>query len=106
MTDNLNWNKGRHTLKFGWEGRKYISSQFFTQRVRGDYEYNSLERFLLDLTPDSVAERSIGAAPYSGNAISNYAYVNDSYRVRHDLTLNLGLRYEYKGISSGDRLRR
>lgn len=104
LTDNLNWNKGRHTLKFGWEGRKYISSQFFTQRVRGDYEYNSLERYLLDLTPDSLAERSIGAAPYSGNAISNYAFVNDAYRVRPDLTLNLGLRYEYKGISSGDRL--
>lgn len=103
FTDNLNWNKGRHTLKFGWEGRKYISSQFFTQRVRGDYEYSSLERFLLDLTPDLVAERSLGAAPYSGNAISNYAYVNDSYRLRSNLTVNLGLRYEYKGISSGDR---
>ena len=31
---------GKHTFKIGFDGRKYISPQGFTQRFRGgDYEY-------------------------------------------------------------------
>jgi hypothetical protein len=39
LAEALTWTKSSHTLKFGIEGRKYISPQTFTQRVRGDYEY-------------------------------------------------------------------
>ena len=38
--DNVSWVKGRHNLRFGAEFRWYISPQTFTQRVRGDYEWN------------------------------------------------------------------
>ena len=41
--ENLNWVKGNHNLKFGVEGRKYISPQQFTQRQRGDYQYATLD---------------------------------------------------------------
>ncbi len=102
LTENLNWIKGNHTLKFGGEARKYITSTDFTQRVRGDYEYSNLERYVLDLTPDILAQRNLGSAPYSGNAISAYWFANDSWRVRPTLTVNFGLRYEYKGIPFSD----
>ena len=36
-TDNVTWIKGNHTLKFGIEGRRFISPQKFIQRSRGDY---------------------------------------------------------------------
>ncbi len=32
VTDNLSWTKGKHTFKFGFDGRKFISPQTFTQR--------------------------------------------------------------------------
>jgi hypothetical protein len=102
-TENINWIKGNHTLKLGGEFRKYITSTFFTQRVRGDYEYSNLERYLSDLTPDLLAQRNLGATPYNGNAISHYWYANDSWRMRRNVTVNLGLRYEYKGIPFGDK---
>jgi len=35
----ITWTKSAHTLKFGFEGRKLIAPQTFTQRSRGDYEY-------------------------------------------------------------------
>ena len=60
-TDNLTWIKGSHTLKFGVEGRKYISPQKFIQRSRGDYEWGTLSDFAWDQDPlqDGVfAERS------------------------------------------------
>jgi len=40
---------------------KLIAPQQFTQRSRGDYQYKNLERYLLDLNPDVLGERSLGA---------------------------------------------
>ena len=38
--DNVSWVKGKHNIRFGGEFRWIISPQTFTQRVRGDYEWN------------------------------------------------------------------
>ena len=104
LVDNVTWTTGRHTLKFGAEGRKYIAPTNFIQRVRGDYIYTNLERYLLDLSPDVDASRNLGGVPFSGNSISFYTFVNDSWRIRPNFTLSLGVRYEYKGIAAGDKL--
>ena len=53
-TENIVWVKGKHTFKFGLEGRKYISPQGFTQRARGDYDYATTEEFLFDQVPTHV----------------------------------------------------
>src|SRR5262249_11038604 len=37
IVDNVSWVKGRHSMQFGFDGRKYISPGTFTQRGRGDY---------------------------------------------------------------------
>ena len=42
--DNVSWVKGKHNFKFGGEYRGNISPQTFTQRVRGDYEWNSTSK--------------------------------------------------------------
>ncbi|PYY19389.1 MAG: TonB-dependent receptor, partial [Acidobacteria bacterium] len=39
LVDNVSWTKGAHQWKFGYDGRRVISPQQFTQRSRGDYEY-------------------------------------------------------------------
>jgi Carboxypeptidase regulatory-like domain len=95
LAEALTWTKGKHTVKFGIEGRKLIAPQTFTQRVRGDYEYNNTLEYLQDLAPTSFAERSNGNAVYFGDQSAIYWYVNDNYRIRPNLTINLGLRYEY-----------
>jgi 3D (Asp-Asp-Asp) domain-containing protein len=104
LIDNVSWTKGQHTFKFGWEGRKYIASETFTQRTRGDYEYSTLERFLLDQGPDVLNQRNVGAAPYSGNTINQSFFITDQYRMRSNFTVNAGVRYEYKGVTFGDKL--
>jgi hypothetical protein len=103
LSENLTWTKGRHTFKFGIEGRKYISPQSFTQRSRGDYEYSTLDRFLRDVNPDVLAERSLGNPVYYGDQTALYWYVNDTFRVKPNLTVNLGVRYEYTTIPVGER---
>lgn len=98
LSDAITWTKNAHTLKFGIEGRKYISPQTFTQRVRGDYEYNTTLGYLQDQVPDSFVERSNGDPVYHADQSAIYWYVNDDWRIRRNLTLNLGLRYEYTTI--------
>lgn len=106
LSENLTWSKGHHTLKFGVEGRKYISPQSFTQRSRGDYEYSSLERYLFDVQPDVLSERSLGDPVYYGDQAAIYWYANDNWKIRSNLTLNLGVRYEYTTIPVGERLQK
>ncbi len=104
LVDNFTWIAGRHTLKIGIDTRKYIAPTNFVDRVRGDYNYSGLERFLLDLSPDVAGQRNVGGIPYDGNQFDFYWYVNDEIKLRRNLTLNLGVRHEYKGVPAGDEL--
>jgi Carboxypeptidase regulatory-like domain len=102
IVDNVTWLKGNHTLKFGFEGNKYITPQKFIQRSRGDYAWKTLEGFANDIIPDSsIAERSFGNVGYSGDQYGIYWYVNDIWKVRSNLSLNLGVRYEFNAVPFG-----
>jgi hypothetical protein len=103
IADGITWTHGKHTLKFGIEGRKLIAPSSFTQRARGDYEYNSLQQYLDDISPDSIGQRSVGESTYYGDQSALYWYVNDNYRIRPNLTINLGVRYEYTTTPFGIR---
>ncbi len=103
FTDNLSWVKGKHNLKFGFDGRKYISPQSFTQRQRGDYEWYGLTEYLHDLAPTAFGERSTGNFFFYGDQTAFYGYVNDTYRVTEKMTLNFGLRYEFTSVPQGSK---
>jgi carboxypeptidase family protein len=102
--DNVTWTKGAHSLKFGGEWREYISPQSFTQRQRGDYEYTLLQQYLEDFSPDIIGERSSGSVTYYGNQSALYWYANDNWKATSHLALNLGIRYEYTTIPTGENL--
>jgi hypothetical protein len=102
-TDNVSYTKGAHTLKFGFDGRKYISPQGFTQRARGDYQWNNLSEFLQDLAPTNFGERSSGNHTYYGDQSALYGYANDTWRATPTLTVNMGLRYEFTSVPVGER---
>ena len=104
LVNNVNWVKGNHNFKFGFDGRDLIAPQQFTQRVRGDYDYSNLNQYLNDFSPDDLSERSLSISPYYGNQIALYFYANDNWRARPNLTINLGLRYEYTTVPVGERL--
>ena len=101
LVENINWVIGKHTLKFGYDGRDSISPQHFIQRERGDYDYATLEEYLHDVVPSDQAQRNLGNTGYYGNQIANYLFVNDTWRVRSNLTLSLGLRWERTSVPLG-----
>ncbi len=106
LVNNVNWITGRHNFKFGFDGRDLIAPQQFTQRQRGDYDYSTLNQYLNDFSPDDLSERSISNSPYYGNQIALYFYANDNWRVRPNLTLNLGVRYDYTTVPESQSLQK
>jgi hypothetical protein len=104
LTDNVSWTRGNHTFKFGFDGWKSISPSSFTQRARGDYEWSFLSDYLFDYNPDGIAQRGLGNVVYYGDQFLLSFYGNDTWKIRPNLTANLGLRYEYQTVPYSQRL--
>ncbi|PWT79736.1 MAG: TonB-dependent receptor, partial [Acidobacteria bacterium] len=103
VINNVSWLRKTHSFKFGGDFRKLISPQSFVQRERGDYEYNTTDLFLRDIAPDFLGQRSVGTSPYYGDQFLLFAFAQDDWRFRPNLTFNLGLAYAYQQLPFGAR---
>jgi len=98
LIDNLSYMHGRHLAKFGFNVR------FLQQNAYRDVESRGFIDFL-GFTGNALAELLLGLPTASGGAVLNNPehlrthsynfFANDTWRLRPDLTLMLGLRYEY-----------
>ena len=106
ILDNFSWIKGAHTLKFGGEFRRAWVSAFNDNLGRGLLEFGSegtdpdpvvdtLENFYLG--NDETGEGNIGNTQRTtyNNGLAFFA--QDEFRVRHNLTVTYGVRWEYFG---------
>ncbi|HXN47527.1 MAG TPA: TonB-dependent receptor [Bryobacteraceae bacterium] len=110
LQDNVTKTIGQHTIKFGYAATDVILAGFFIQRARGDYDYASLEEYLLDANPSgggfgtpNGGERTTGSSSVPFGFLMQAAYANDDYRIRPNLTLNLGLRWDWANVPVGSR---
>ncbi len=103
VQDNMTKVIGRNTIKFGGDFIDMIATNYFIQRVTGNYEYSTTSLYLQDLSPDVYGERSAGATSYPVGFLQSAAFVNDDFRIKPNLTLNLGLRYEYVTVPVASR---
>src|SRR5262249_51821272 len=102
VSDNVNLTRGAHTIRFGYDGRRYVGPLNYLGQGPGSYTYSSLQGFLLNQSPDVFG--TSGSGTYAGNNWDHYLYVNDSWRLRPNLHINLGLRYEYVTIPNTQQL--
>src|SRR5215831_15215362 len=98
--ENISYIRGKHTFKFGVEGRNYITETTSLPRARGEWDYASLNSLVNDLVPDggNGALRGAGTASSANNNPAVYWFAQDDWKVMPRLTLNLGVRYEWSGV--------
>ena len=116
VADSLSWSKGNHTFKFGGEYNHIFISQLFgfnqegTFNVSGSVSNLAAVNTILDIysVGGAIPNRfdintSANRATFTrqiGNLMASYAtdelafFGQDSWRVRPNLTLNYGLRWE------------
>jgi hypothetical protein len=102
--DALNYVHDSHSFKFGGEFRDLIVKSLFLPRQRGDYIYSSFDELISDSVPSFSALRGVGSAEFVGNQQFFSAFAQDDWKARPNLTLNLGLRYEYATLPRSSRL--
>ncbi|MGH9601533.1 MAG: TonB-dependent receptor domain-containing protein [Terriglobales bacterium] len=98
LIEQMTYARGRHTLKWGVEGRRWIAVSSFLPRGRGEWRYADLTQFVNDFVPTTLAKRGAGNPASSGNQSAFYAFFQDDFKVTPRLTLNLGMRYEWQGV--------
>ncbi len=95
--DDLSWNKGSHSFKFGANLRRLqLNSGTFAPSFTGALRFNSVTDFLAGRA--ASYSRNIGN-PYVGlRATELNFYAQDDWRIHRRLTLNLGIRYEFNSV--------
>ncbi len=101
-SDNLSWNKGSHSMKFGFYFSPYQNNTLYDYYVNGEFDFYGLSgatgsasgfaEFLLG-APDEYFQ--FGSAPSNIRSKDYAAYAQDEWHVTRRVVLNYGLRYEY-----------
>jgi hypothetical protein len=111
LGDNVIWSHGQHTFRWGGDFRRMQTNTQTSSNARGSFTFTGfntaaisngapvpgtgfdLADFLLGLPQQTSAQFGNNAYYFRGNSWDTF--VQDEWRMKPSLTLNLGVRYEY-----------
>jgi hypothetical protein len=91
LSDTLNYLRGNHSFKFGGEGRRFYNNNFTLDT--GTFTFPNVTNFL----NGNANAFNITLGDRSSAIIQNALgfYVQDNFKVRPNVTLELGMRYDW-----------
>ena len=118
VQDNASLVRGHHTFKFGGEFYKQRSPNVFLPSINGSYNFSGsnsggscaaafplltstssapcgFSRFLADSLQSGNLGLTDGTPSFNFKEYDLAAYFGDDWRIKENLTINLGLRWEY-----------
>jgi hypothetical protein len=93
--DNLNWVKGKHTFKAGANYTYQRSPNTFLPNLNGAFRFADWQAFAAD-TPNRV-RIAAGTPTLDFREHDTFLYAGDDWKLRQNLTVNLGLTWTYYG---------
>lgn len=110
--DTMSLVRGKHTFRFGGDFLRQLARQHPPFNERGSFAYaasttggavTSFANFLDDFGGSSGSlNRQFGSSIYHPNLFRQAYFFQDSWKATSNLTLNLGLRYEFYGSPEND----
>jgi len=108
FVDTVSWVKGAHLFRFGGEFTRVNLDKLFPQVFNGELFFTNTSSNGPLATPTTDFQNFLLGAPqfsFGGGGVYNHQYrtnnygvfAQDDWKIRHDLTLNLGLRTEIFG---------
>jgi hypothetical protein len=103
LNEKLTWIKGNHALKFGGQFLRYVQRRYYagnngalgTFSYAGTFTGFAFSDFLLDQVSSKGRGGGDPENPWTHLQNRIALYVQDDFKIRPDLTLNLGLRWAY-----------
>jgi hypothetical protein len=115
ISETLSWNRGKHNWRFGGDYRRILQSFRSSRNAEGSFVFTGYATseylpgsttpvqdtgydfadFLLGYPQQTSLQ--FGATSYNFRSNAFDLFAQDDWRIRSNLTLDLGLRYEYNG---------
>ncbi|HYO64259.1 MAG TPA: carboxypeptidase-like regulatory domain-containing protein [Pyrinomonadaceae bacterium] len=97
LSDNVTWTRGGHTVRFGGEYKRYGYDTNLPEEQATEFE--KFENFTQLLRGQATeADTQFGTTEKQFRFRDFSGYASDDWKVTPELTLNLGVRYEFFGL--------
>jgi hypothetical protein len=111
LAESVTWMRGRHMLKFGFDGNRVHDEMNNLYAANGSYNYDYRDYFMADLYQwqnntgtsyrgYSSYTQGYGDPAFAFNTLDTAFFVQDDWRALRRLTLSFGMRYEYEALPS------